>query len=381
MRKPPAFLAPVSKFLASRKGIIIVGAAIGVIAALLQKLGNPPNMGICVACFERDIAGAIGLHRAAAVQYIRPEIIGFVLGAMAAAFLFAEFRPRGGSAPIARFFLGVFAMIGALVFLGCPWRAVLRLAGGDGNALLGLAGLTVGVSLGAFFLKSGYTLGRSRPMPYLAGLILPLVMVLLLCLLVTGTAFNLSDPSRHAVFFSEKGPGAMHAPLLVSLVAGLAVGLLAQRTRFCTMGSIRDAVLIRDFHLLSGVGAFLAAAFAMNLALGQFSAGFGAMPVSHSNHLWNFAGMALAGLAFALAGGCPGRQLFLSGEGDGDAAVFVCGMIVGAGVAHNFFLAGAPDKMIGHAVAIGGPGVYGQIAVVIGLVFCLALGVTSRNRA
>ena len=53
MRKPPAFLAPVSKFLASRKGIIIVGAAIGVIAALLQRLGNPPNMGICTACFVR----------------------------------------------------------------------------------------------------------------------------------------------------------------------------------------------------------------------------------------------------------------------------------------------------------------------------------------
>ena len=39
-------------------------------------------MGICVACFERDIAGAIGLHRAAVVQYIRPEIIGFVLGSL-----------------------------------------------------------------------------------------------------------------------------------------------------------------------------------------------------------------------------------------------------------------------------------------------------------
>jgi len=47
-----------------------------VFAALLQKLGNPGNMGICVACFERDIAGAVGLHRAAVVQYMRPEIIG-----------------------------------------------------------------------------------------------------------------------------------------------------------------------------------------------------------------------------------------------------------------------------------------------------------------
>ena len=54
---------------ATRWGIIIVGAIIGVLAALLQKLGNPANMGICVACFERDIAGALGLHRAGVVQY------------------------------------------------------------------------------------------------------------------------------------------------------------------------------------------------------------------------------------------------------------------------------------------------------------------------
>ena len=64
---------------ATRWGIIGVGAFIGVIAALLQKFGNPGNMGICVACFERDIAGTLGLHRAAVVQYMRPEIIGFTM--------------------------------------------------------------------------------------------------------------------------------------------------------------------------------------------------------------------------------------------------------------------------------------------------------------
>jgi YedE family putative selenium metabolism protein len=106
------------RFFASRWGIITAGAAIGLVAPLLQKLGNPPNMGICVACFERDIAGALGLHRAAVVQYIRPEIIGFVLGAMLAAYLFGDFKARAGSAPIVRFVLGVFAMIGALALKG-----------------------------------------------------------------------------------------------------------------------------------------------------------------------------------------------------------------------------------------------------------------------
>ena len=106
-------LERLTKFFASRWGIILAGAAIGLLAPILQLAGNPPNMGICVACFERDIAGAIGLHRAAVVQYIRPEIIGFVLGASIAALLFREFRARAGSAPMVRFVLGVFAMIGA----------------------------------------------------------------------------------------------------------------------------------------------------------------------------------------------------------------------------------------------------------------------------
>jgi uncharacterized protein len=144
---------------ATRWGIIGVGACIGILAPLLQKLGNPANMGICVACFERDIAGAMGLHRAAVVQYMRPEIIGFVLGALLAAYLFKEFRPRTGSAPIVRFMLGVLAMIGALVFLGCPWRALLRLAGGDGNALLGIAGLIAGIWIGTFSSRAATAWG------------------------------------------------------------------------------------------------------------------------------------------------------------------------------------------------------------------------------
>ena len=74
-------------------GIVGVGAVIGILAPVLQKLGNPGNMSICVACFERDIAGAIGLHRAEVVQYLRPEIMGFVLGSLLAALIFREFRP------------------------------------------------------------------------------------------------------------------------------------------------------------------------------------------------------------------------------------------------------------------------------------------------
>lgn len=146
---------------ATTPGIIIVGAVIGLIAVWLQKLGNPANMGICVACFERDVAGGLGLHRAAIVQYLRPEIMGLVLGSLAAAISTREFKPRGGSAPIVRFVLGMIAAMGALVFLGCPWRAILRLAGGDGNAILGLAGLATGIWFGTLFFKKAIPLAAA----------------------------------------------------------------------------------------------------------------------------------------------------------------------------------------------------------------------------
>ena len=351
-------------------GIMAVGALIGVLAPLLQKLGNPGNMGICVACFERDIAGALGLHRAEVVQYMRPEIIGFVLGSLVAALLFKEFRPRAGSAPIVRFVLGVFAMIGALVFLGCPWRALLRLSGGDLNAILGILGLAFGIWIGTLFLKSGYNLGRTEKTHSAAGLVLAAIMTGSLALALVFPPLA-GEPKNDILFYSLKGPGSMNAPLFVSLGIGLAIGFLAQRSRFCTMGAIRDLVLFGQTHLFMGILSLAAAAFVTNLVLGQFHAGFTGQPVAHTMHVWNFLGMALAGLAFALAGGCPGRQLFLAGEGDGDAAVFVIGMIVGAGIAHNFGLASSPQGVGPHGIA----------GVVVGFAACLAIGFTMRKSA
>ncbi|MDP1992209.1 MAG: hypothetical protein Q8K00_14460, partial [Syntrophales bacterium] len=102
---------------------------------------------------------------------------------------------------------------------------------------------------------------------------------------------------------------------------------------------------------------------------GQFKPGFEGQPVAHTMYLWNFLGMALSGLAFCLAGGCPGRQLFLAGEGDGDAAIFVFGMIFGAAIAHNFGLASSAT----------GVGPYGIPAVGIGFAVCLFIGLTMRK--
>lgn len=355
---------------ATRWGIIIVGIAIGIMASLLQFWGNPANMGICVACFLRDITGALGLHRAPVVQYLRPEIIGFILGSFGAAYMFKEFRPRLGSAPIVRFVLGAFAMIGALLFLGCPWRALLRLAGGDGNAVLGLLGLVAGIWVGTQFLKNGYNLGPSHKTYKAAGWIFPIIAAGFLVLMLLNPIIP-GEAQSGVLFYSVEGPGSMHASLIISLAIGLVIGFIAQKSRFCTMGAIRDLVLFRQIHLFTGILGLAVAAFVTNLVLNQFNPGFVGQPVAHTMHIWNFAGMGLSGLAFALAGGCPGRQLFLSGEGDGDAAVFVVGMIAGAAFAHNF----------GLASSAAGATPAGKIAFVIGLVVCLLIGFTMREKS
>jgi uncharacterized protein len=75
------------------------------------------------------------------------------------------------------------------------------------------------------------------------------------------------------------------------------------------VSKLRDLILFKQTHLFGGLVALAITAFLTNLVLGQFNPGFVGQPVAHNMHIWNFAGMGLAGLAFALGGGCPGRQL------------------------------------------------------------------------
>ena len=45
-------------------GVVLAGVAVGLAALILTAMGNPANMGFCIACFLRDTAGACGLHSA-----------------------------------------------------------------------------------------------------------------------------------------------------------------------------------------------------------------------------------------------------------------------------------------------------------------------------
>lgn len=332
---------------------MLTGAAIGLGALLLTFFGNPPNMGFCVACFLRDSAGALGLHQTENLQYFRPEILGLILGALLLSLCTKEFRPRGGSSPMTRLILGMLVMLGGLVFLGCPLRMLLRLGGGDGNALVGFVGFTAGIGAGAFFLNRGFTLKRAYPQTKTEGLAFPILMTVFFVL---------------CLFRPAQGKAA---PRILALGVALVLGAMCQRSRFCMAGGIRDAMLFRDFRLLTGAAALLVTVTLGNLLLGNFHPGFADQPVAHGESLWNFLGMAVVGWGSVLLGGCPLRQLILAGQGDSDAGLTVVGMVLGGALCHTLNLASSPKGTT--------PG--GRIGVLLALAILSALSILHTKEA
>ncbi|MCH3916047.1 MAG: YedE-related selenium metabolism membrane protein [Spirochaetia bacterium] len=328
-----------------RRWLGYTGLAIGLAALILVANGNPKNMGFCIACFIRDITGSLGLHQAAKLQYARPEIFGLILGSFLLSSFRREWRPTGGSSMVVRFFLGFFMMAGALVFLGCPLRMVLRLGGGDGKAIFALIGFSAGIWLGTRFLNSGFTLGRAYKQTKVEGSLFPIVSVLMLILCL----FGLIGDAK----------AATHAPFFLSLILALVCGAFAQRTRFCMVGGIRDMILFKDSHLFTGSLVLFVTVLIGNIILGNFK-----FSITAVDAIWYALSMGLVGLCGALLGGCPLRQLILTGEGNTDSAITVLGMVMGAAISHNFTLASSAK-----GVTAGG-----KVEVIIGLALAVILG-------
>lgn len=355
------------RFFNTKKGLLSLGIIAGLFTALLAYYGNPKNMAFCIACFLRDTAGAMKLHNAEVVQYFRPEIVGILLGAFLISVFRKEYRSTAGSSPVIRFFLGAIMMICALVFLGCPLRMILRMSAGDISSYFGLVGFTLGIVTGSFFLKKGFSLGRAYIVKKENGYVFPIVYTMLF-------ALTFITPALYA--FSQKGPGSMHAPILMSLAVGLIFGVIAQKTRMCFAGSIRDIILLKDFRLISVIGGIFVVMLIFNIATGSFKfVQFG--PVAHAQNLWNVLSMYAVGFTAVLLGGCPLRQIVLAGTGSSDSVITVLGMLVGSAFAHNFKLAAAPAaaKTAEKAAVLGGPSIYGKYFVIISIVllFVVAL--------
>jgi YedE family putative selenium metabolism protein len=349
---------------------ILTGAVIGISGVMLSFFGNPPNTGFCVSCFMENIAGSLGLHGNARMQYLRPEIIGFVIGSFLMAAYKKEFRATGGSSPLLRFFVGILLIVGCAVFIGCPIKMIFRIAAGDLTALIGVGGLAAGVFIGLKFLERGFSLGRPNELPQANAVLMPLLMALLLGALFWKPVF---------ISLSSKGSGAQYAPAYLSLLAGLGIGALGQRTGFCITGGITRFFLWgpREFTscpkttgLAMGMGSFFAFALVTSLLTGQFSPGWHGQPSSNDSHIWNFLGMLMVGFGSVLIKGCPFRQLISAGQGDTDAGASVLGMLTGAALVQNWGLGGNAE----------GTPYEGKVAVLFGLCILLVIGLLYRKR-
>ncbi len=348
--------------------VMLCGLLVGGAAVLLTAQGNPKNMGFCIACFLRDIAGALGLQSAGAteenvagiVSNFRPEIIGIIIGSCIMALVGREFKPKGGSSPFTRFFLGIIVMMGALVFLGCPLRMVIRIGGGDMNAIMGLIGFILGILIGILLLKKNFSLGRAYKQEKAEGFAFPLVM---LGLFVLSVGFGLFRTSL-------SGPGSNYAPWIIALLVALVVGALAQRSRLCMVGGLRDAVMFKEFGLLAGFVCIVIAVLVGNAIQGTLSFSFEGQPIAHTEWLWNMLGMTVVGWGCCLLGGCPLRQLVLAGEGNTDSAVTVFGMILGGALSHT----------LGIASSGTGTGKNGPTATIICLVILAVVSITNLRK-
>jgi len=330
------------------------GAFAGAGAAILTYLGNPVDGGISIACFTRDIAGALGFHQVLEFSYLRPEIIAIAFGAMLASFIKGGFRASGGSSTLLRFFIGMICSFGIFAFIGCPMRVGLRLAGGDPAALAGLAGLTAGVAIGSHFLAQGFTLGRSNTASLANGLAFQFFLALLFILLIAKPAFISLSHQRHA-------------PLIASLAIGGMLGIAGQRTKLCFIGGLRNMFLIGDSTLLMGFVFLILSAFVTNVLLGQ--AHIGVHIIGSADVLWSFLALTVVGLASTFLGGCPFRQLILAAQGNTDSAVSILGLLTGAALSYNYYFAFMADSLDRN----------GKMAVIGGLLVLFIVGIFNRR--
>lgn len=124
---------------------------------------------------------------------------------------------------------------------------------------------------------------------------------------------------------------------IATLVLGFVIGYLGQRSRLCFISGYRDSFLLKDHHLLTGVGgAFVGAlgGYLLFQALGGNVPGFpmlstSAAGVPMSAWVITVASALGVGIVGALAGGCPFRMHVQAAEGKKTYWFYLLGFYIG----------------------------------------------------
>lgn len=133
-------------------------------------------------------------------------------------------------------------------------------------------------------------------------------------------------------------------PAAATLVMGVILGYLAQRSRICFIGGLRDFILVRDRELLKGALTFFVVSWLLFSVAGavhwvdlhaatvEAAPGAAAAPGAGSDLpliLLAAGGGIVVGLFSTLANGCPTRQHVLAAQGGRDARLYLAGFYLG----------------------------------------------------
>ncbi len=123
---------------------------------------------------------------------------------------------------------------------------------------------------------------------------------------------------------------------IATLVIGVVLGYLGQRSRMCFVGGIRDFILVRDTALLKGLVAFgLTAWLAFPLVSLVIGTGLGPFGVSDAVTIaLTIVGGFGVGYVSTLANGCPLRQHVLAAQGVTSSMAYLGGFFAGAVIFH-----------------------------------------------
>ena len=123
---------------------------------------------------------------------------------------------------------------------------------------------------------------------------------------------------------------------IATLVVGVVLGYLGQRSRMCFVGGIRDFILVRDTYLLRGLIAFgLTAWLAFPFAGLVVDSRPGPFGVSDAVTMaLTILGGFGVGFLSTLANGCPFRQHVLAAQGVRSSMAYLAGFFAGAVIFH-----------------------------------------------